>query len=126
MTEQEYIAKKEMLEQVNQNIKDLNQTKYEIEKEIEDYERIDYTGKYLYDTRHKLALKVIGQCGGSITCISLNKYYNDDYRVTEYFADIQFYLRGIDMRDVEEISEEEFYEYLDEFTEEMKSSIAMR
>ena len=30
------------------------------------------------------------------------------------------------MKDVEEISAEEFYEYLEEFTEEMKSSIAMR
>ena len=126
MTEQEYIAKKEMLEQVNQNIKDLNQTKYAIEKEIEDYECIDYTGKYLYDTRHKLALKVIGQCGSSITCISLNKYYNDDYRVTEYFVDIQYYFGRRGLKDVEEISEEEFYEYLDKFTEEMKSSIAMR
>ena len=126
MTEQEYIAKMETLKQVKQNIKDLELTKYNLQKEIDEYEFVDYTGKYLYDTRNQIALKVICQYGRSITCIGLNSYYNDDYNTTEYFVDMQYYLSGKDMDDVKEISEEEFYKYLDEFTEDIKSSIAMR
>lgn len=126
MTEQEYKAKQEMLKQVKQNIKDLELEKYNLQKEIDEYEFVDYTGKYLYDMRNGVALKVISQYGRSITCIGLNKYYNEDFNVTEYFVDMQYYLSGEDMKNVREMSTEEFYEYLDEFTEEMKSSIAMR
>lgn len=125
MTEQECIAKMEMLEQVNQNIVDLQKTKYNLENEIEKYAFEKCNGRYFRNTQTDAILKAISVKDSVLACISVSKSKDEEYNFTCCYCDIDLYWKS-DLRHLEVISEEEFYEYLDEFTEEMKSSIAMR
>jgi hypothetical protein len=70
-------------------------------------------------------VKAIGIKDNVLVCIAASKHRDEEYNFMCSYCEIDLYWKS-DLRDLEIISEEEFYEYLDEFTEEMKSSIAMR